>query len=157
VAACAKLQLGVGIGGVVVDHLGERPLHEIGGAGDQHDEIGHPADRLVGVADLVIDIDGAGGGDQPDEEADAEEHLETEADDPHTLAPNTCQHSPQRYADHRADHHQCLVARVGEDQRDEAERIDRLGKAVVGVEAGIDRPCRDRGQTKARSQRDPEP
>src|SRR3546814_5045650 len=48
-------------------------------------------------------------------------------------------------ADRRYDHHQCLVARIAEDHRDEAEGVDRLGEPVIGVEARIDR---ERGRSE---------
>jgi hypothetical protein len=41
-AARAEFQLGIGIGGVVVDDLGERALHQIGDAGDHTMRLGTP-------------------------------------------------------------------------------------------------------------------
>ena len=83
--------------------------------------------------------DGAGGGDEADEQADPDQHLEAEGDKAHAGAADHGEHGTQREAHHRDDQHQRLIAGIGEDHRDEAEGIDRLGKAVIGVEARLQR------------------
>src|SRR3546814_19174646 len=47
--------------------------------------------------------------------------------------------SDLRDADGRDHDHERLVARISEDHCDEAKGIDRLGKPVIGIEAGVDR------------------
>src|SRR3546814_3496085 len=55
--------------------LDQRALDKVSGAGHQHQQIGNVTDRLIGVADLVVDVDGPSGGDHADEQADrSEEH-----------------------------------------------------------------------------------
>ena len=142
----AELDLGIRIERVVVDRLDQGALHQVGRAGDQHEQIGDAADRLIGVAHLVIDVDRPGGRDHTDEQADADQHLKAEGDKPHTLATNGGQRRSHRNPDRRDHHDQRLVTRVGKDHRDETECIYRLGEAVIGVEARIDGKGRRGGE-----------
>src|SRR3546814_508579 len=91
VSACTKLDLDVGIERIVVDRLDQRALDKVSGAGHQHQRIGNVTDRLIGVADLVVDVDGPSGGDHADEQADPDQHLETEGDETHPLSANARQ------------------------------------------------------------------
>src|SRR3546814_7613233 len=72
VSACTKLDLDVGIERIVVDRLDQRALDKVSGAGHQHQQIGNVTDRLIGVADLVVDVDGPSGGDHRSEEHTSE-------------------------------------------------------------------------------------
>lgn len=59
---------------------------------------------------------------------------------------DTGERRAQADADRRDNQHQRLVGRIGKDHRYQAERIDRLGEAVIDVEAGLDserRGCSD--------------
>src|SRR3546814_9981441 len=75
VAAGAELELGIGIDGIVVNRLSDRALNHVGDARDQHDQVRDVANGLIGVADPVVDMDGARGRDHADEETDADERL----------------------------------------------------------------------------------
>jgi hypothetical protein len=43
-------------------------LDHVGRASDQHEQVGDAADRLIGVANPVVDMDRAGRGDETDEQ-----------------------------------------------------------------------------------------
>src|SRR3546814_1799650 len=68
-----------------------------------------------------------------------DQHLETEGDETHPLSANARQQRAERDADGRDHDHERLVARISEDHCDEAKGIDRLGKPVICIEAGVDR------------------
>ncbi len=152
VPARAKLDLAVGIERVVVDRLHQRTFDEIGGAGNQHKQVGNAPDRLIGITHLVIDMDRSGGRDHPGEKPDPDQHLEAERDHPHALAPYAGKNRAQSDARGRNHHDKRFIARIGENQCDQPECIHRLGKAVIGVEAGVDRPCRGRGPQHGKGQ-----
>ena len=137
--AGAELELGIGIERIVVDRLGDRAFHHVGDAGHEHDQVRHVADRLIGIADTVVDMDRSRRRDEADEEADADERLEAEGDDAHAVAAHAREERAERDAGDGDDHHQRLVARVGENHRDKAERVDRLVEPVIGVEARLER------------------
>ena len=141
VSAGAELDLGIWIERVVVDRLDHGPLDHVGGAGDENEEDGNAADRLIGVAHPIVDMDRAGRGDEPDEQPDTDQDLETEGDQAHASAAHAREDRAEPDPDRRDDHHQRLVARVAEDHRHHAKGVDRLGEAVIGVEARIDRQC----------------
>src|SRR3546814_4619791 len=85
------------------------------------------------------DLDGPSGGDHADEQADPDQHLETEGDETHPLSANARQQRAERDADGRDHDHERLVARIRDDHCDEAKGIDRPGKPVIGIEAEIGR------------------
>src|SRR3546814_1134891 len=51
--------------------------------------------------------------------------------------------------DHRDDQHKRLIARIAEDHRHQTKGVHGFGEAVIGMEAGVDRPgrCCDKGRS----------
>src|SRR3546814_13357823 len=88
---------------------------------------------LIGVADLVVDVDGPSGGDHVDEQADPDQHLETAGDETHPLSANARQQRAERDADGRAHDHERPAARISASTFAEGKGIDRLANPAIEI------------------------